>query len=35
LNDDKKKETKEIRENKDAKDEDPWDIPAFLRRRKK
>jgi cell division protein FtsZ len=35
LNDDKKKEAKEIREDKDAKDEDAWDIPAFLRRRKK
>jgi cell division protein FtsZ len=32
--DDKKKDVKEDRDNKD-KDDDTWDIPAFLRRRKK
>jgi cell division protein FtsZ len=35
MNDDKKKDLKDVREGKDNKDDDAWDIPAFLRRRKK
>jgi len=33
--DEKKKDAKGAKENKDDKDNDAWDIPAFLRRRKK
>ncbi len=32
---DKKRDSKNVRESRDDKDDDAWDIPAFLRRRKK
>ena len=35
FSDEKKKDIKSAKEDKNEKDEDTWDIPAFLRRRKK
>jgi hypothetical protein len=35
MSDDKKRDAKNVKDNKDDGDEDSWDIPAFLRRRKK